>query len=67
MMVRSVFSGHGVPRCRSHEWLEVCDCRDYPPEVQRNCCCVGGSECRVTPITVCIHCDKRKDMTRALG
>ena len=44
-----------------HRWVEYCDCRDFAPEVERNCCCVNDTEehaqallkfCKVIPCKV---------------
>jgi hypothetical protein len=48
-----------------HKWQAYCDCRDHPPEVERNCCCVNDtedeSECWKAPIYLCLGCGARKD------
>lgn len=48
-----------------HKWRSYCDCRDYPAEVERNCCCVNDTdadpECWKNPIYLC-SCGARKKL-----
>jgi hypothetical protein len=51
-------------KCYRHDWVKYCDCRDFDPTIERNCCCVGGNVCWDRPIYLCSRCPARRDESR---